>query len=112
MLSIAYGSPSPHLRKSLWQTLNLSKLNLAAPWMVAGDFNLVVATDETSLPENIDSRRCTDFMDCITKLQLIDMGFTGPKFMWTHDSKSRYWLPTRTIGHCVSVRYRPIHKIR
>ncbi|XP_031097105.1 uncharacterized protein LOC116001364 [Ipomoea triloba] len=82
ILSVVYGSPSVHLRRRLWRSLNRSKLNIFAPWLVAGDFNAVVSNDETSSPDNSGHVRNSDFKTWIYEEELIDLGFSGQKFTW------------------------------
>ena len=36
LLSIVYGSPTPSIRKFLWQDLNQTSQSLTDPWMVVG----------------------------------------------------------------------------
>ena len=62
LLSIVYGSPAPHLRKFLWQDLNLSGIDLLKPWLVVCDFNSIVFVEETSSTGNFDNRKCSTFI--------------------------------------------------
>ena len=68
------------LRKLLWETLNRNFLNLIDPWLVVGDFNSMVVAEEVSYPGKMDQRRCSGFLDWISEHELVDTGYTGPRF--------------------------------
>ena len=67
-------------------------MNISLPWILLGDFNDMIFEEEKlgGLPVN---RTCiVAFRNCLDKYGLIDLGFHGPRFMWTN--KSPVWLST------------------
>ncbi|XP_019172110.1 PREDICTED: uncharacterized protein LOC109167542 [Ipomoea nil] len=82
LLSVVYGSPNAHLRKKLFADLTSDSHHPDIPWLVVGDFNSVLSSDETSSPENFSLNRSSDFKNWIFREGLIDLGFTGSKFTW------------------------------
>ena len=83
LLSVVYGSPHSSLRKFLWKDLRKGNLDLTYPRLIIGDFNSFTAAEEVSNPGKLDKRRCTGFLEWIHEHELIDMGFTGPRFTWS-----------------------------
>ncbi|XP_019197687.1 PREDICTED: uncharacterized protein LOC109191482 [Ipomoea nil] len=82
LFSVVYGSPNAHLRKKLFADLTSDSHHPDIPWLVVGDFNSVLSSDETSSPENFSINRSSDFKNWIFREGLIDLGFTGSKFTW------------------------------
>lgn len=81
-MSFVYGSPTPHLRKKLWEDLNLQKLQCSGPWIVVGDFNATLSTEETTNSRNLLHQGATNFRKWIFDERLIDIGFLGQVFTW------------------------------
>ena len=79
LFTLIYGSPSPQLRKFLWSELSSKKLNLNSPWMLAGDFNVVVSMDEVSNPNNFRHRSNSQFSQWLFDEALIDLGYQGDR---------------------------------
>ena len=86
LLSVGYGSPNPALRKYLWQDLNSEVMEIEGPWLIMGDFNSVSAAEEVSNHGKLDKRRCAGFVEWISDPNLLDLGFSGPRFTWTRGS--------------------------
>ncbi|KAI9123912.1 hypothetical protein K1719_005212 [Acacia pycnantha] len=81
-----YGSPQKHLRKFLWQDLELIASNLSAPWILAGDFNTITSQNDRQGGSIHRARGCNLFNDFIHSNGLIDMDFSGPRFTWRRGS--------------------------
>ena len=89
ILSAVYASPCPSAREGLWDyLLNLSK-SISLPWLVAGDLNEVTEGSKKIRGKPISLRRCQQFLDCIDKCGLMDLGFSGPSFTWSNMRKGR-----------------------
>ncbi|XP_031108616.1 uncharacterized protein LOC116013098 [Ipomoea triloba] len=76
------GSPSPHLRRRIWNALSRIKVQINFPWLIAGDFNAIANNEECSNPNNPGNHRNADFKNWIFNEALFDLGFSGPKFTW------------------------------
>lgn len=46
LLTAVYGSPEASDRKGLWQSLSAASNFHRLPWLVLGDFNQVISSDE------------------------------------------------------------------
>lgn len=47
-----------------------------------GDFNTVACKEKVSSPETYADQRSQDFNDWMNNEALVDLGYTGQKFMW------------------------------
>lgn len=84
---MVYGSPSVHLRRYLWSSLNRDNTIINDPWLIACDFNAVTNTEEISNPDSVGNHRNSDFKNWTFDETLIDLGFKGQKFAWKMDEK-------------------------
>lgn len=77
--SIIYATPTPVLRKRLWQDLDHELLHIHGPWVTIGDFNTIFSDYEsTSTRKNQHHTK-----DWIFHHQgLIDLGYTGSQYTW------------------------------
>ncbi|XP_038688673.1 uncharacterized protein LOC119987842 [Tripterygium wilfordii] len=94
-LTVVYGSPNATLRKMLWQDLRKEEIGITAPWLLAGDFNSVVSSDEVSSNRHQVHKRCAGFVNWIFDQGLIDMGFSGPIYTWSRGSRECILKGTR-----------------
>lgn len=81
-LAVVYPSPNRILGRRLWEDLCSAKLGLEGPWLVLGDFNSVISSEEVSCPETFSQQCCHEFVDWIFGEELVDLGWDGPRFMW------------------------------
>lgn len=51
------------------------------PWMVIGDFNAILSSDEKNGGLSI-GKRCPYFCDFVDSSNLHDLDFRGPPFTW------------------------------
>ena len=49
-----------------------------------GDFNEVLSEEEKAGGNPICQRRVRAILDCMNECQMLDLGFSGPKFTWTN----------------------------
>ena len=61
-------------------------------WAIMGDFNEVIAEEEKSGGNPINQRRVNAILDYMDTCQMMDLGFSGPKFTW---------LNKREIGNLI-----------
>ncbi|KAK4384685.1 hypothetical protein Sango_3036100 [Sesamum angolense] len=74
-------------RRLLWDELTCIS-NLHAPWLVGGDFNVILHPNEN---QGGDMRRMgpsDDFNDMMIDTRLMDAGFEGDPYTWTN---KRVW---------------------
>ncbi len=95
LLSSIYASLRFLERKVLRDNLpNVATLH-NLPWLLAGDFNEVLSSDDKfgGLPVNL--RRSNLFNNCLNACGMIDLGFHGPRFTWSNLREVRYLIQER-----------------
>ena len=83
-LSSIYASPRIMEQKILWGNLAQVASLHSLPWLLAGDFNEVLCSEDKfgGLPVNL--RRSQLFSNCLDTCGMIDLGFSGPRFTWSN----------------------------
>ena len=84
LLSAIYASPRFVDRCVLWDNLKLIADSHNLPWAVMGDFNEMISNDEKFGGNPVCRRRIHAYTECMDYCQLMDLGFSGPKFTWTN----------------------------
>ncbi|KAL0290874.1 UNVERIFIED_CONTAM: hypothetical protein Sradi_7040400 [Sesamum radiatum] len=74
-------------RRILWEEL-VKLSNQDAPWIVGGDFNVILHPNENQGGDIQRMGPMEDFNDMMTDTGLIDAGFEGEPFTWTN---KRIW---------------------
>jgi len=83
MFSTVYASPRSAERRILWDNLsNVTKLHNLL-WVIAGDFNEPLSGDDKFGGRVVNSRSLL-FKECLDKCNMVDLGFSGPRFTWTN----------------------------
>ncbi|CAL1354334.1 unnamed protein product [Linum trigynum] len=96
MLTAIYASPRQTQQRSLWQALVRTSLNNELPWLLSGDFNAIKTPEEkTGSPSATTFYRCKIFSDRINQADLIDLGFSGPRFTWTRGDNPNSYKASR-----------------
>lgn len=54
------------------------------PWLLLGDFNEVLYGEDKLGGRRVNLNRALEFKDCLNACNLLDLGFSGPKFTWSN----------------------------
>ena len=54
------------------------------PWIIAEDFNEPLVNDDKFEGRVVSLNRSLLFKECLDKCNMIDIGFTGPRYSWTN----------------------------
>ncbi|XP_050280328.1 uncharacterized protein LOC126721320 [Quercus robur] len=54
------------------------------PWVLAGDFNEPLMEEDKFEGKAVSVNRSHLFKECLDKCNMIDIGFSGPRFTWTN----------------------------
>lgn len=99
VLTAIYASPNWRQRETLWHSLtefHNSVLSIQTPWLLMGDFNSIIARGEKfggrQDPFLANARAFKDF---VHHNDLIDLGFSGPKYTWNNCRQGRDWILER-----------------
>ncbi|CAN1139259.1 Putative ribonuclease H protein At1g65750 [Linum perenne] len=81
-LTIVYGKTSVGEREALWAGLRNAAQAVTGPWLVAGDFNALLSSQDKRGGNPFCLRKHQPFIDVVADCGLMDAGFKGPRFTW------------------------------
>lgn len=84
IINAVYASLRFAKRCVLWDNLKMlaSLHNLSRA--VMGDFNELVSEEEKSGGNPVSQQRVRAILECMDSCQMMDLGFSGPKFTWSN----------------------------
>ena len=84
LLSALYASPKRAERQVLWKNLmSVAELH-NLPWVITGDFNEPLLSEDKFGGRSVSVDRSLLFKECLDRCNMIDIGFAGPRFTWTN----------------------------
>ncbi|XP_023917015.1 uncharacterized protein LOC112028551 [Quercus suber] len=84
LISAIYASPRFEERCILWNNLRILANMHDLPWALMGDFNEVLAAEEKYGGNPVCQRRIRAIKECMDDCNMMDLGFTGPRYTWTN----------------------------
>ena len=84
LFSAVYASLSFESRLELWNHLALFADTHTLPWVVAKDVNEILSNTENFSSIPASQRRMSAFKNFLDACNLLDLGFSGPRFTWTN----------------------------
>jgi len=93
--TFVYGEPRTENRALFWDRLRFLRAQWEGPWVCIGDFNEILSNEEHTGPTARGESQMRQFRDCLEDCQLVDLGFSGPKYTWNN---------RRQHGHNIQVR--------
>ncbi|XP_074271271.1 uncharacterized protein LOC141595200 [Silene latifolia] len=90
-ISMVYGSNDAHERQRLWS--GLADVSFAEPWLVLGDFNVVIQPFEKLSNNPPALQDMIEFNNCLDACSLDDLTSSGCEMTWNNkqDPHSRVW---------------------
>ncbi|XP_059302334.1 uncharacterized protein LOC132054308 [Lycium ferocissimum] len=82
LVSVVYAKCDREEREQLWEAMVELANQQDLPWIIEGDFNVIVSDEEKQGGLPVSSNETLDFSTCIQSYGLIDVGFLGSKFTW------------------------------
>jgi hypothetical protein len=82
--TFVYGEPRRELRHVFWDMLCRLRREWDGPWLCCGDFNEVLLQDEHYGSTDRSVAQMELFRDCLDACNLVDLGYSGPKFTWSN----------------------------
>ncbi|KAE8694600.1 hypothetical protein F3Y22_tig00110777pilonHSYRG00077 [Hibiscus syriacus] len=80
-VSVVYGNLDKKKRSSLWNDLSNLHFTRGYPWILTGDFNAILSSEEKRGGAR-RGMRCKLFQNFMYHRDLFNFGFKGPKFTW------------------------------
>ena len=65
ILTVVYGFNIVEQRKSLWQEMNAMSKDISQPWLIVGDFNVILSTKDRLDGVPVTNNEIKDFGDCV-----------------------------------------------
>ena len=84
IISAIYASPRFIERCLRWDNLKMLTSLHNLHWALMGDFNEVLSEDEKLGWNTISQKRVRAIQDCMNTYQIMDLGFSGPRFTWSN----------------------------
>ncbi|XP_060210653.1 uncharacterized protein LOC132637604 [Lycium barbarum] len=82
LVSVVYAKFDREEREEFWESMVELANQHDLPWIIGGDFNVIVSDEEKQGGLPVSSNETLDFSNCIQSCGLIDVGFSGSKFTW------------------------------
>ncbi|GKD43290.1 ribonuclease H-like domain-containing protein [Tanacetum coccineum] len=88
-VSVIYKEISPKTRAKLWRNL-CDHMSIAGnePWVLLGDFNVILKSNENSNGLNVRSEGTQDFRECFDCLGIVDINISGLFYTWIQKMKN------------------------
>ena len=84
LISVIYASSRFAKKCILWNNFKIIASRHNLPWFALGDFNDVLSEDEKFSSNGISGKRVRAYQECMNECNLLDLGFSGPKYTWTN----------------------------
>ncbi|KAK6119835.1 hypothetical protein DH2020_046430 [Rehmannia glutinosa] len=84
LASFVYGVHLKADRRPLWANLVHTRTIYSDPWLLLGDFNSVLKSDERRNGSVVSPHEIKDFEECCFELGISDLQFTGLFYTWTN----------------------------
>ncbi|XP_075665186.1 uncharacterized protein LOC142634819 [Castanea sativa] len=84
LFSAIYASLRSEGRQILWNNLSKVVELHNKPWIMAGDFNEPLLDGDKFGGRGASLNRSLVFKECLDRCNVIDMGFSGPRYTWTN----------------------------
>ncbi|XP_060170521.1 uncharacterized protein LOC132601459 [Lycium barbarum] len=100
VVSLVYAKCTQMERIELWDSLEVMSNLVTVPWLVRGDFNVIISQDEKygGLPVTINEVQ--DFRGCIQSCGITDLGFKGSKYTWWNGKSNEEFIFKR-LDRCL-----------
>lgn len=96
-ISFLYAHNVVEKRKTLWRDLIAIHSTMGLPWLIYGDFNVVMSTSEKITPFGQLTIVSTELTDLCSATDLHDLRFVGQVFTW--DNSHTYCKLDRVLGN-------------
>ena len=75
-------SPKPTERKLFWQDLSAIMMNMSLPWLLAGDWNATITSEDRKGGARGTRPSSSSFQNFVQMKGLIDLGYVGTNSTW------------------------------
>ncbi|XP_016479310.1 uncharacterized protein LOC107800622 [Nicotiana tabacum] len=82
--TFVYSFNTVSCRKKIWQHLRLINTTMTEPWIVLGDFNTILTTNDRINGALVQQAEMQDFQDCVEDIGLGQICRRGCKYSWSN----------------------------
>ncbi|XP_059315534.1 uncharacterized protein LOC132066189 [Lycium ferocissimum] len=83
-MTIIYGYNTIEQRKELWDQLSRLSTQCSKPWILWGDFNTILYTQDRVYGAAISNAKIRDFSDCVQNLMVTELPWQGDYYTWSN----------------------------
>ncbi|XP_060190886.1 uncharacterized protein LOC132620215 [Lycium barbarum] len=95
LITVIYGFNTLEQRKSLWEDLKGVNQGINQPWILAGDFNAVMAPQDRMCGNPVTLAEVQDFNDCIQQLAIHELPWHGDYYTWSNKQQGQDRITSR-----------------
>lgn len=89
LISVIYASTANYVRRELWGRLVELSYTTHEPWIVLGDFNSIINSQEKVGGVPVRPFHFMDLLQCVTNAGLFDLRYSGHTLTWTNKQDDR-----------------------
>ncbi|XP_060182106.1 uncharacterized protein LOC132611743 [Lycium barbarum] len=101
VITMVYANTDRTTRVALWNDLFHISCTIDSPWLVGGDFNVIVDEIEKYGGLEVPFVEVEDFNQCINLCQLMDLGFKGSMYTWWNGRSDEHCIFKR-LDRCLA----------
>ena len=87
-VSFVYGENNSRARIELWKVLSNHKVVGNYPWLMLGDFSVILNLSEHSNIKKVNTDGTQDFRDCVKDIGMEDIKMNGLFYTWIQKMKN------------------------
>lgn len=80
--TVVYAKCDALERLSLWEDIYSLSMNMNLPWLIEGNFNIILSGEEKIEGLSVYPQEYEDFAFCVNSCEFIDINFKGSPFIW------------------------------
>ncbi|XP_019070681.2 uncharacterized protein [Solanum lycopersicum] len=71
-------------RKSLWTNMNKMVQSVVQPWLIVGDFNVILSPKDRLAGAPVNENEIKDFSDCVKAMGINELQWKGNYYTWNN----------------------------
>lgn len=83
-LSAVNGLHIIRAKSQLWEDIKRLSSQMNDPWLIMGDFNSILNTDDRPVGSQVQIGEMKDFMEYVNQCNFIELSIVGRNYTWTN----------------------------
>nr|XP_004253227.1 uncharacterized protein LOC101244567 [Solanum lycopersicum] len=84
ILTVVYGFNTVEQKKSLWNEMESMAKGISQPWLIVGDFNVILSTKDRLAGVPVTTNEIKDFGECVRDMGVNELQWTRNYYTWTN----------------------------